>query len=138
MLAFLKDRGHTARLFQEGAIMEIKITRMYSGADGESHFEDIKVSLKVVNDVLRFSDTEKATGVIFSEVRIEKQPNWHNAPRRQYVIALQGEHEVEVGDGTRRRFKPGDVLLAEDTTGRGHTIHLINHQPYTAAYVTLD
>jgi uncharacterized cupin superfamily protein len=33
---------------------------------------------------------------------------------------LSGEMEVEIGDGSKRRFKAGDVLLAEDTTGQGH------------------
>jgi hypothetical protein len=27
---------------------------------------------------------------------------------------------VECGDGTKRRFGPGDIMLADDTTGQGH------------------
>lgn len=42
------------------------------------------------------------------------------APRRQFVITLSGCGEIECGDGSRRRFGPGDILLAEDTTGQGH------------------
>jgi len=29
--------------------------------------------------------------------------------------------EIGIGDGTTRRFGPGDVVLADDLTGRGHT-----------------
>jgi quercetin dioxygenase-like cupin family protein len=42
---------------------------------------------------------------------------WHVAPRRQYVINLSGQSEIEIGDGTKRRFGPGDIFLADDTPG---------------------
>ena len=118
--------------------METTITRMYTGADGESHFEDVRIPLQARGATLHLSDLMKATGIVFGEVNAENASDWHNAPRRQYAIGLEGEHEVEVGDGTRRLFGPGDVLLAEDTTGRGHTIHLINGRPYKVAYITAD
>jgi hypothetical protein len=36
------------------------------------------------------------------------------------AVMLRGAVEVEVSEGTRRRFGPGDLVLAADTTGRGH------------------
>ena len=45
---------------------------------------------------------------------------WHNASRRQYVIVLSGEMEIEIGDGTVRRLGPGEMVLGEDLTGQGH------------------
>jgi hypothetical protein len=36
------------------------------------------------------------------------------------VVTLAGRAEVECGDGTKRRFGPGDIMLADDTTGQGH------------------
>jgi uncharacterized cupin superfamily protein len=33
---------------------------------------------------------------------------------------LTGRVAITVTDGERREFGPGDVLLAEDTTGAGH------------------
>ncbi|AVS97756.1 hypothetical protein C7Y68_02220 [Paracidovorax avenae] len=44
----------------------------------------------------------------------------HPAPRRQYVVTLQGELEFQVSDGSTFRLAPGTVLLAEDTGGAGH------------------
>jgi len=29
--------------------------------------------------------------------------------------------EIATGDGTTRRFGPGDVVVADDLTGQGHT-----------------
>ena len=43
--------------------------------------------------------------------------DWHIAPRRQYIFVLSGAMEIGSGDGTMRRFGPGDVVLADDLTG---------------------
>jgi hypothetical protein len=47
--------------------------------------------------------------------------DWHTAPRRQYIFILGGQMEIGIGDGSTRRFGPGDVVLADDLTGQGHT-----------------
>jgi hypothetical protein len=44
----------------------------------------------------------------------------HPAPRRQFVVVLDGEFEIETTDGDRRIFPPGGVALVEDTARRGH------------------
>jgi hypothetical protein len=62
-----------------------------------------------------------ALGLVFvttPEDLLETEP--HPAPRRQIVIALDGEFEIETTDGERRTFAPGAVALVEDTSGRGH------------------
>src|SRR5262245_8936904 len=35
----------------------------------------------------------------------------HPAPRTQWVVMLRGVIEIEVTDGSRRRFGPGDLVL---------------------------
>lgn len=49
----------------------------------------------------------------------------HPAPRRQLVIVLAGQFEIETTDGDRRMFAPGDVALFEDTTGLGHVTRVL-------------
>jgi quercetin dioxygenase-like cupin family protein len=46
--------------------------------------------------------------------------DWHHAPRRQLVVVLSGSVEVEIGDGSKARFGPGDCFVADDLAGRGH------------------
>jgi len=46
--------------------------------------------------------------------------NWHNPPHRMLVIWLMGEVEFETSDGDIRRLAAGSVVLAEDTTRKGH------------------
>ena len=118
--------------------MERNYTRLYAGTDGESHFEDIKVPLNIKRGVSQQSELMKATGIIFRESTSSKEMDWHNAPRRQFIINLEGEREVEIGDGTRRIFRPGDILLAEDTTGRGHITRLVKGKSHKSVFVTID
>ena len=80
----------------------------------------------------------EATGVLFRETDGDYDLDFHNAPRRQYVINLDGPVELEVGDGTRRVLEPGDVLLAEDTTGRGHKSRAVDGRKRRSIFVTLD
>ena len=116
----------------------MKITRVYSGDDGESHFEDIEVPLIDRGGIGRISQLEGATGVVFRETDGDYSYDFHNAPRRQYVINLDSAVEIELGDGTRRILGPGEILLAEDTTGRGHISRSVDGQPRRSIFVTLD
>ena len=53
------------------------------------------------------------------------------------VINLSGETEIEIGDGSKRRFGPGDILLAEDTSGQGHISQDVGAQPRRFMFIPL-
>jgi hypothetical protein len=116
----------------------MKVLRVYSGDDGESHFEDIEVPLKDLGHIGKLSKLENATGVVFRTTGGDYEYGWHCAPRRQYVINLDAAVELEVGDGSVRRLEAGSVLLAEDLTGRGHISRAVDGKPRTSMFVTLD
>ena len=116
----------------------MKIVRIYTGDDGKSHFEDIEADYVNEGPGGRTSALEKASGIVFRETGGDYDYDFHNAPRRQYVINLSGSVEIEVGDGTKRVLGPGDILLAEDTTGQGHISRAIDGQPRRSIFVTLD
>ena len=118
--------------------MAKKITRIYTGSDGESHFEDSEIAIESKEILGRQSEPMKATGIMFKEHDINWENVWHNAPQRQFVVTLEGEVEIVIGDGTKRQFGPGDVLLAEDITGRGHISRAVNKQPRKSIFITLD
>jgi hypothetical protein len=93
----------------------MQIVRVYTGADGESHFEDLTPEqlAQIVNNV--------GKGPITLNCRPSPSfSDYHQAPRRQYVVNLSGLAEFETADGSKRRLSPGDVLVAEDLTGHGH------------------
>lgn len=108
--------------------------RLYTGQDGESHFEEAEVAFKPMNDA-ETTQLQAATGIFFRRAPAGHVQDWHPAPRRQYVITLSGQAEIEIGDGTVRCFGPGDVVLAEDVTGRGHITRATGTQP--RVYVTV-
>ena len=90
----------------------------YTGTDGQSHFEDLDL---LPPDIER-SIEQAASSITFTRSPNGRFSDWHNAPRRQYAIFLSGgQMEVVIGDGTTRRFGPGDAVLFEDLTGQGHT-----------------
>lgn len=98
----------------------MQVVRLYTGDDGESHIEEMVLPFEQMGHALRTA-TEAATGVQFSCLRPTQLVDFHTAPRRQYVITLQGQVEIGLGDGTKRIFNVGDIELCEDLTGRGHT-----------------
>ena len=116
----------------------VKVTRIYTGDDGESRFEDFDIPLRDAGDIGSLSELVKATGVIFRETAGDYDYDFHNAPQRQYVVMLDGEVDIEIGDGTIRRFTTGDILLAEDTTGRGHSSRAVDGKPRKSLFITLD
>ncbi len=104
------------------------VTRIHTGDDGRSHFEELDLPLRV-SDVGALSSPipvesvfVRSTAELTSADDTPRGHVWdyHVAPRRQFVFHIVGVTEIEVGDGTSRRFGPGDLLLADDLTGQGH------------------
>ena len=111
--------------------------RLYADEHGESHFEDVVVSGDAQGDVT-VTDLIPLTGMIVRQVdRTDEDAAVHNAPRRQFIVHLEGAVEVEASDGERRRFVPGDVVLVEDTTGRGHVTHWVGDGPRRTLFLPL-
>ena len=59
-------------------------------------------------------------GAIFRTQQPAVAMDFHNAPRRQIVVPLEGEVEIEVGSGEVRLISRGMALLADDLSGQGH------------------
>src|ERR1700720_2406609 len=93
------------------------IVRIYTGADGHTHFEDLPLPAEENHNVA----LQAGANLVFRSFPADYWSDWHTAPRRQYIFILVGQMEIGIGDGTTRRFGPGDVVLADDLTGQGHT-----------------
>jgi quercetin dioxygenase-like cupin family protein len=108
------------------------ITRIYTGADGQSHFEEL--------DPAKYPHPDSLAAVTSIRFRVS-QPgafsDWHQESRRNYIITLSGEGEIGLGDGSRRRFGPGAVMLVEDLTGQGHTTRVTSAEPRVTVAIPL-
>ena len=97
----------------------MKYTRIYTGTDDQSHFENLTFDLYDIS-IGKITAKLPTEGLFFGEIEDVKEVSWHNPPVAQFVIMLQGAMEIEIGDGTKRIFNTGDIVLATDTVGQGH------------------
>jgi hypothetical protein len=107
------------RLFA-AAPTPIKITRLYTGTDGKTKVEEFEVPLRGQGRGTELSAVVPVKSLQFRRTNLDYNLDWHTAPARQFVITLSGESEVELEGGKKLRLGPGNILLAEDTTGQGH------------------
>jgi hypothetical protein len=104
----------------------MKYVRLFTGPDGDSHFEDVAVQLAPVAEYAKgvpqvhLSAPHSSTALTFVSAPEGWVGDWHPAPRRQFMIKLTGVTEIFASDGERREFGPGTVLLLEDMVGKGH------------------
>jgi hypothetical protein len=113
------------------------ITKVYSDVNGDSRFEDVEVPLHLSGSVGKLSDPYEAQNIIFREVEPTYDWDYHTAPQRQYIILLDGEIEIETSLNEKRTFKGGDVLLMEDTTGKGHKTKNLQPIKRKSIFITL-
>ena len=97
----------------------VVITRIYTGPDEQSHAEEIEAKFAPGggNDVYKLMAN---SGAELHRAPPGRVADWHTAPRRQYVITLSGQAELEVAGGKKISLGPGSIDLVEDTTGKGH------------------
>jgi quercetin dioxygenase-like cupin family protein len=115
----------------------IRCVRIWTAEDGNSRSEEGQIDLSggARGDVL--SNLASSTGISFRETKAGGSFAWHDAPVRQFVLTLSGTLEFITRDGDRFTIRPGDVLLAEDTAGSGHSWRLVDDEPWRRAYVIL-
>ena len=122
--------------------MNTKYVRLYSDADGESHFEDLEVELSAVEFAptappLNLSAFMSASQAAFFGAPAGWRGDWHFSSARNLFVVLSGEWEVDASDGAVRRFGPNSVLLVEDTTGKGHCSRVVGETDSLSVVVQL-
>ncbi|MEO1435954.1 MAG: hypothetical protein AAFV80_10485 [Bacteroidota bacterium] len=102
-------------------------TRLYSDEQGDTHFEEVDIELHDQGPIGMISDRYEVDQLLFRQNPKDYDFAAHNAPARQFIIMLDGFLEVITSLGERRTFHGGDILLVEDTTGKGH--HSRHYKP---------
>jgi hypothetical protein len=107
----------------EGAAQErkpVKIHRFFTGPDGLTYAEEIDVRFDTGdggNELYKFLSN---SGAVLRRSPPGRVNDWHTASRRQYIVTLSGHAELVLSGGQTLKVGPGDIELAEDTTGKGH------------------
>jgi hypothetical protein len=131
-LALLSLAAITA---QTPATTPIKATRIFSGADGQTHAEEITLSGITANSPQ--ADLLKPGSIRYATRGADTWDDWHTAPQRQYLITLKGTVEIEIGGGQIVKAGPGSILLIEDMTGKGHRAHVTKEGEWHVMFIPL-
>jgi quercetin dioxygenase-like cupin family protein len=120
----------------------MQYVRIYTGSDGETHFEDLEVELAEVDFAppappVQLSAFTAATKWAFLSLPAGWEGDWHREPGRSVLFYLAGQSEIEVSDGAIRHFGPGDVSVVEDTTGKGHRSKTVGDETALKASVQM-
>lgn len=115
----------------------IRCVRIWTGKDDDSRFEEGVIALPSGDrgDVL--SGKVEVASISFRETKAGGAYAWHPAPAKQFVITLRGTLDFETRKGEHFTIRPGDILIAEDTAGSGHSWRLMDDEPWVRAYVIL-
>jgi hypothetical protein len=116
----------------------MRIHNLYTDADGESHFRDIEIEWAEERRGSKLSRRFPATGIIFRETEAVHSLDWHPAPRRQYIINLDAAARLTASDGESRIIGAGEVILVEDTSGKGHLSQSVNNQMRHSIFVPIE
>lgn len=115
----------------------VMATRLYTGADGQSHLDQVPIPLSISAD---FGGAQSSEPLKMSESFLVRGApgmfeTWHNAGHKRYIVVISGEAEVKTTGGESARLVPGHIYLAEDLTGKGHTFRVVGDQEWLALFV---
>ncbi len=118
--------------------MGMHVHNLYCDANGQSHWRDVDIAWENEGPEGKTSAMHFANGIIFRQTQAEHDRPWHPAPRRQYIINLDAGVELTASDGESRKIGAGEIVLVEDTTGKGHLSKSINNQMRHSIFVPIE
>jgi len=116
----------------------MRIHNIYVDAQGETHFRDIEVEWTQEGPGGKTSERLPATGIIFRATPGSYDYAWHPAPRRQYIINLDAGVQITASDGQSRKIGAGEVILVEDTWGKGHVSKALDGKLRHCIFVPIE
>ena len=115
----------------------IRCVKLWTGADGKSHFQEGCIGLEPGARSDALSTRLRISSASFHETDADPKLGWHPDAARQLVISLSGTLQFETQDGGFA-LRPGDVLFTEDTGGAGHDWTMMGEEPWRRLYTILE
>lgn len=115
-------------MLQEDKSAPVRAIRLYNTPDGNCAFQQGSLP----------AGLHLAASYFFLQSYVDEyEKRLHPAPRRQYVVTLQGELIFKVSDGSTFTVAPGIILIAEDTIGSGHSWELTEGNVWLRIYIPI-
>ena len=136
ILAWYAHRGQSVVAAQQRA--PLTATRLYTGTDGLSHIEQVDVKFSPVAGApatVEQSEPVKTSKSYIVRLAPGFFEDWHNADARRCVAVISGRAEIEVAGGQKFSAEPGQICIAEDLTGKGHTFRVVGTDDFVALFV---
>jgi hypothetical protein len=111
----------------------VMATRLYTGPDGQSHIDQVPIPLH--DGPPEESAAQKTSDAYLVRAAPGMFESWHNADKKRYIVVIRGEAEVVTTGGEKARIVPGQIYMAEDLTGKGHTFRVVGNQEWVALFV---
>jgi hypothetical protein len=121
----------------------MQMLRLYATPDGESHYDTIEYSMNLLDDSPPakphwFTDAQTAKSWVYVRCPVGWDGGLHPTPRRQIVICTSGSLRVTSSLDDTRELKPGDAVLLEDTSGKGHISEVTSQIDFEAFAIRLE
>ena len=125
--------------------MRASYLRLFADSSGESRFEIVQVPMDGEDfappaaPLLIGQLSDRPQAVFY----IDTPPGWdgltfHPTPVRQLLCVVEGRYEMTTSTGDKRQVGPGDVVLLDDTHGKGHTTEPLDARGGIFLAVSLD
>lgn len=121
----------------------MKFLKLYCDEAGESHWQEIEVSLAERSFAppareIEVSEPETVGKLLFLRLKSGWNEPAHPTPVRQKLVCLAGAARVTASDGDIRDIGRGDVWHMEDLTGKGHHTQVTSEDDFEALVVQYD
>ena len=120
----------------------MRYVRLKADSAGESHIEQVTLDLNEADyrppaPMLFVSHSYRADGLQFVRLPSGWAGESIHPPKAQFLICLKGHLEVTASDGDKRTFGPGDSILMEDISGKGHRTRVKGTDECLAAIIPI-
>ncbi len=117
---------------------------LFTDAQGRARFRDEPIELSAGTPSVRLSPLCTSGGYQLRRSPVGFESAVHCTVTPQWVFVLSGTMEIELHDGSRRRFQPGEHFYSADTvpdgtdfdaTRHGHRSRQVGPEPLTTLFV---
>ncbi len=121
----------------------MRIHRLYSDADGDSHWQDVDVDMTERTfappaRAIEISTPDPVKQMMFLKLRAGWDEPTHPTPVAQKLICLAGSVRVTASDGEVRDIGPGDVWHMEDKHGKGHHTVVTSDEDFLSVIIQYE